>query len=95
MVMTILEGHVAVEKGKVLEIAYQREVQNLEPAIVQTYLIHSAKDATLWRIMTIWRSRKDLDLMRQEGTPRGVVMFREADAEPELSIYDITAQANQ
>lgn len=96
MVITILEAHVAPEKWGVLEQAYQTAIKNLEPQIKQTFLLHSATDATLWRIVTVWRSREALEEVRQSGqTPRGVLMFRAAEAEPTLSIFDVAAHASE
>ncbi len=94
MVMTILEAHVAPEKRAALEQAFQTSIQHLDTGIVQTFLVHDAKDPTLWRIMTVWSSREALDAMRQSGeTPRGVLMFREAGAEPTLSVFNIAQHA--
>ena len=95
MVMTILEAHVAADKWEILEKAYEQETQQaLTPGIVQTYLAHSISDPSMWRILTIWHSREALDEMRKQGTPRGVVMFREAEAEPALSIFEIAGGAS-
>jgi heme-degrading monooxygenase HmoA len=94
MVMTILEAHVSADQWGILEKAYAQETQGaLTPGIVQTYLAHSINDPGLWRILTVWRSREVLDEMRKQGTPRGVVMFREAGAEPVLSIFEVAGGA--
>ena len=84
MVMTVLEAHVAPEKGAALEGAFNQAIKELEPGIVQTFLLHGSADPTLWRIATLWRSRQALSEMRASGvTPRGVLIFREAGAEAE------------
>ena len=94
MVMTILEAHVAPEKWAALEEAYNSGIENLDAGLVQTFLIHSIADPALWRIVTIWHSREALDKMRQsKETPRGVLMFRAAGAEPTLSVFDVAAHA--
>ena len=94
MVMTILEARVALEKASLLEDAYKQAVQQLDVGIVQTALLQSSKDSSLWRIMTVWESRDALDAMRQTGeTPKGVLMFRAANAEPVLTVFDVVAQA--
>ena len=93
MVMTILEAHVSEENWPALERAYQLGSQNKDAGLVQSFLIHSTKDAELWRILTVWESREALDKMRSSGeTPRGIVMFRTANAEPTLSIFEIAQQ---
>jgi heme-degrading monooxygenase HmoA len=96
MVITILEARVSPEKSAALEQAYQTAIVNLDSGIKQTFLLHSATDSTLWRIVTVWRSREALEEVRQSGqTPRGVLMFRAAEAEPTLSIFDVAAHAEQ
>ncbi len=94
MVMTVLEAHVARDKWAALEKAYREGTQNLEPQVYQTFLIHGSVDTTLWRIITIWRSRAELEEIRRHGTPKGVLMFRAASVEPTLSVFDIVAQAS-
>ena len=92
MVITILEAHVAADKSEALERAYKEGIMELEPGILQTFLLYGVADASLWRIVTVWRSREALDAMRQSGqTPRGVLMFRAAEAEPTLSISNVAA----
>lgn len=92
MVMTILEAHVAAEKWGTLEQVYHEETKQMDPGIVQTFLLHGSNDPTLWRIATVWRSREALAEMRQSGaTPRGVLIFRATGAEPTLSIFEVVS----
>ncbi len=94
MVMTILEGQVAPEKWPALEWAYHEGIKQLDAGIIQTFLLHSSADSASWRIVTVWASREALNAMRQSGgTPRGVQMFRAANAEPALSVFDVVDQA--
>jgi hypothetical protein len=94
MVTTILEANVAPEKAVILEEAYRQGIERLDPGIAQTFLIRGSRDPDLWRIVTVWQSRGALDDMRRSGeTPRGVLMFRAAGAEPVLSVFDVVAQA--
>ena len=94
MVITILEAQVAPDKAARLEEAYKQGIENLDAGITQTFLLRSSKDANAWRIVTIWQSREALDAMRSSGeTPRGVLMFRAADAEPALSVFEVVAHA--
>jgi heme-degrading monooxygenase HmoA len=96
MVITILEAYVPLDKLAALEQAYQAAIAKLDPGIKQTFLLHSATDSTLWRIVTVWRSREALEEVRQFGqTPRGVLMFRAAGAEPTLSVFDVAAHASE
>jgi hypothetical protein len=94
MVMTKLEARVSKENWTVLEQVYQLATQHQDAGIVQTFLVHDAKDMNLWRIMTVWQSWKALDAMRSSGeTPRGLLLFREAKAEPALTIFDVAQHA--
>ncbi len=90
MVLTILEARVAEDKRRALEQTYREETRKLDPGIVQTFLLHDVRDASVWRILTLWESAAALDQMRRSGeTPRGVVIFRAAGAEPALSVFDV------
>lgn len=93
MVMTILEGRVAKENWSALEQAYDEGSRVQEPGLVHSFLIHSARESDLWRIVTLWSSREALEAMRRTNeTPRGVLMFRNAHTEPVLTIYDVVQQ---
>jgi quinol monooxygenase YgiN len=94
MVITILEAHVAPDKAALLEVAYKQGIEQLDAGITQTFLLRDSKDPSLWRIITVWENREALETMRRSGeTPRGVVMFRAADVEPRLSVFDVVAHA--
>ena len=92
MVMTILEANVAPQNWAALLQAYQAGAGQLPPQLSQTMLVQSSADKSIWRIISIWRSREGLEEMRRTtATPAGVLMFRAAGAEPTLSIYDIAS----
>jgi hypothetical protein len=66
----------------------------LDAGIIQTFLVRRTKDSSAWPIITVWESRDALEQVRRSGeTLRGVVMFRAADAEPVLSVFDVVAHA--
>ena len=93
MVMTILEAHVTPDHWAELEQAYRQALQQHEPGLVRTFLAHSKREYDLWRILTVWRSQAALDAMRNSGDrPRGVLIFRQAGAEPMLSVFEIVQQ---
>ncbi len=92
--MTILEARVDPGQWAELELAYGAATDRLDPGIVQTFLLHGLSDPAVWRIATVWQSREALETMRRSGeTPRGVLMFRAAGAEPVLSVFDVAASA--
>ncbi|MCG3210831.1 MAG: hypothetical protein FOGNACKC_04466 [Anaerolineae bacterium] len=94
MVITILEAQVAPDKWAVLETAYQSAIEKLDRGIVETFLIQSATTSEIWRIITVWRSREALEEIRKSGeTPRGILIFRSAGAEPALSVFGVAAHA--
>lgn len=96
MVITVLEAQVADEKAALLETTFREAVEHLDPGIAQTYLLRNSRDTGVWQILTIWESREALEKMRQSGeTPRGVVIFRTAGAEPRLSVLGVAAQASK
>lgn len=95
MVITVLEAHVEADQAAVLQETYQQAVKQLDPGLVQTQLLRSLKDAGTWQIVTTWESRAALEAMRQSGeTPRGVLIFKAANAVPVLTIFEIVAQGS-
>jgi hypothetical protein len=96
MVITVLEAKVSSDKEDALRGAYATAVASpdeLSPSIVETFLVRQA-DSDVWRIFTVWRSREELeDYRRSVETPRGVLIFRAAGAEPTLLINEVVARA--
>jgi hypothetical protein len=93
MVMTMLEAQVAPERWDALRSSYESRARLPDSgAIVESFLIQGADDRGTWRIVTVWRDREALDAMRGSGeTPTGVLIFRDADAEPHLTIFTVWA----
>lgn len=94
MVMTVLEAEVSEDNWPLLQKEYnEATARSLDPGLVQTFLLHDLRAPARWRIATVWSSREALDTMRQSGqTPRGVLIFRAAGAEPALSVFAVTAE---
>lgn len=94
MVITILEARVDADKMPTLEGTFKQNIQKLDKGIAQTFLLHDLKDRELWHILTVWESKEALAEMRNLGkTPRGILMFRAADAEPVLSVMEVSEHA--
>lgn len=93
MVMTILEAQVAPERWDALRASYEARARLPESgSIVESFLIQGTEDSNTWRIVTVWRDREALDAMRSSGeTPTGVLIFRDADTEPRLTIFTVRA----
>ena len=94
MVITILEAHVGAEDWLAFQDDYKNRTAQLPPQMLQTFLLQDVADQTLWRIISVWKSREALNEMRNSGeTPTGVLMFRNVGAEPKLSIFNVPASA--
>jgi quinol monooxygenase YgiN len=93
MVMTILEAQVAPTRWDALRESYEARARLPESgAIAESFLVQSDDDPNTWRIVTIWRDREALNAMRSSGeTPTGVLIFRDADAEPRLTVFTVWA----
>ncbi len=89
-IMTVLEAHVAPDQWATLAQIFTAAGEQLPPQMLQTLLVQDTSDRTLWRGISIWRSRAALDEYRRSvETPGGVLMFRAAGAEPRLSIFEV------
>ena len=95
MVITVLEGKVPVDKTTLLIEKYREIVSQKPPSIKKTYLANDAAMPMVWRIITVWRSQEDLESMRKQGTPAGVLVFRVAGSEPVLSVYQVKEQSTE
>ncbi len=94
MVITILEANVESKNWSAFQDDFKTRTAELPPQMIRTYLLQDTKDQTVWRIISVWKSREALDEMRNSGeVPTGVLMFRSAGAEPKLSIFNVPAFA--
>lgn len=92
-VLTVLEAAVAPGREDALQAAYREAAQDaLPPGLVRSVLLRASDDGSLWRIETLWESRAALEAMRGRGTPRGILIFRSAGAEPTVSILEVAAE---
>ena len=90
MVITILEAHVEADRWSGFESDFKQRTHQLPPQMIRTYLLQDTANKTLWRIVSVWKSREALEEMRNSGgTPTGVLIFRSAGAEPKLSIFNV------
>ncbi len=90
MVMTVLEAHIPPEKTTAFVQNYEQRVASRPPQIVQNYMVRSADDPTLWRLIALWRSREAFDEYRQSvETTGGILLFREVGAEPTMALYEV------
>ena len=93
MIVTILEGKLSPDKIPLLRKKYNEILQNRPPSIVNTYLLNDTKNQNIYKIITVWKRKEDLEAMRKQGTPAGVLLFRELGMEPALNIYEVIGQS--
>ncbi|MEX2542401.1 MAG: antibiotic biosynthesis monooxygenase [Trueperaceae bacterium] len=92
--MTVLESHVAADKWEAIGGGVEAARNRLPPQMVRTYLAQSTSDKTLWRIVSVWKSREALEeYQRSTETPGGVLLFRNVGAEPTLAVFDVVVHA--
>lgn len=92
MVVTMLEAHVDPDRQQDLLDACHA-LDDPPPIIVESFLL-SATDSDMWRLVTVFTSRADLDEMRDGmrdsgQAPPGVRAFQAAGAEPALTIFHV------
>ena len=93
MIMTILEARVASEQWEALSQAFEAQSKQRPGQLLQSFLVQSTTDPTVWQVIGLWPSRAALEEMRRSTqTPGGVLMFRAAGAEPTLSLFEIMKQ---
>jgi len=90
MVITTLESIVKEKKWKTLQGAYRNLAKTSKNRPSESFLIQSLDNPSLWRIISIWKDMETLQKVRESGkTPTGILIFREAGAEPTLTIFDV------
>lgn len=89
-VLTVLEAQVPDARQDDLRKAYRSAAHDaFPPGLVRSTLSQATDDRTRWRIETLWESREALAAMRGTGTPRGILIFRAAGAEPTLTVLEV------
>jgi hypothetical protein len=90
VILTILEAKVAADKEDILKAAFEQAGgDQLASPIRESFLVHE-EGSGVWRIATVWSSREELEAYRRSvKTPAGVAMFREAGAEPTITINEV------
>ena len=96
MVLTILEAHVPAQHASSLVDGYRSlGAQPKPPGLVRSQLIRGVSDSTLWRVETLWHDRAAIEAVRAQGTPAGVVLFRNVGVEPTLGVFEVVAEINR
>ena len=94
MVVTQVEAHVSPDRWPELRERYRSMTNALRRQLVRTYLLQATHDRTLWRIMTVWKSKEALDeYLQSVETPGAFVLFRDVGAEPTRKIFEVAEYA--
>jgi hypothetical protein len=91
-VVTITSAAVAPQSATTVTEAYREVTSRLPHSVLHTSLVHG--DGDDWRIITMWRSREQLqEYRRKVGTSPAVTIFRDAGAEPTVTELDVVHRA--
>jgi len=91
-VLSITSAAVQPDSAPAVIEAYRRVTSQLPAAVVHTALVQG--DADDWRIVTLWRSREQLEEYRRRvGTAAAIKIFRDAGAEPTVAVFDVVHEA--
>jgi hypothetical protein len=91
-VLSITSAAVPPDSAPAVVEAYREVTSQLPGAVLHTALVQG--EANDWRIVTLWRSREQLEQYRQRaGTPAAIKIFREAGAEPTVVVLDVIHEA--
>ena len=92
LVLSITSATVAPESADNLVAAFREVTSQLPHSVLQTVLVKSGADD--WRIITLWRSREQMLGYRQKvGTSAAVRIFRDVNAEPTVTEFDVAHRA--
>lgn len=93
MVVTMVAAHVAEERGSELRHSFTGATRDMPPGILQTFLVR-VPGGHEWRILTVWRSREDLESYRATvETPEAIRVFRAVGSEPVVGEFEVLEHA--
>jgi hypothetical protein len=61
MIITILEGHIPANRWNDFENSYRDVIKHLPIQLKETFLTQDEHDTTLWRVITVWKTREDFE----------------------------------
>lgn len=96
MVITVIEATVEPARVPDLERAYRDAMAEMPAEIVETFLLRNAYEASVFQILTVWRSREALVALRASGAkPKGLLIFEAAGATPKHVVLDVLNSSRQ
>src|ERR671936_391555 len=91
-VVTITSAAAVPQWADAVTRAYREVTSKLPHSVLHTSLVHG--DGDDWRIITMWRSREQLqEYRRKVGTSPAVTIFRDAGAEPSVTELEVVHRA--
>jgi anti-sigma-K factor RskA len=92
-VITIVSATIAPDRAAELTAAFGAAVRGGLPERRQTTLMKG--DGNRWQIVTLWRSRADLDAyVAAVAEPFAVGLFRRMGGVPEVAVYEVVVDSN-
>ena len=92
MVVTMVEGR--VEPDRVSDLVAAWDSRRLPLGMAESLLLR-ADESDTWRIVSVWRSRDELDSYRASvSTARAFAIFEAAGAEPTVTLFEVARLAD-
>ncbi len=90
MFVTIVQGQVAHEHWERLRQQYERHTHSIPDGLMETFLVQSNEEPTLWQILTFWQSQEIAEQTRgQKKTSASEVIFLNCDSVPQRSTFQV------
>ena len=94
MVVTMVEARIDEGRRDEVVAAYRELLaEGLPPYLAETFLL-SDEGSDMWRIVTVWRDRTQLEALRASGeTPPAQAVFLAAGGQPTVAVFEVVEQA--
>ena len=94
-VVTLVTGRLEPDRAREMAETYRGLLaRGLPPTLEETFLVRGDND--VWGIVSIWRSRADLDaLLAGPEEPTARRLIREAGGSPVVRILDVVVQGSR
>jgi hypothetical protein len=90
MFVTILRGQVAHENWERLRQLFERQIHSNPEGLMETFLVQSHDQPTLWQILTFWQSEEVYERIRgQKKMTACEMIFCDVGANPERSCFQV------
>jgi hypothetical protein len=93
-VLTVVTATVPAGSEDELQTTFRLVTDDLPPEVLQTFLVRG--EANDWSVISVWRSRADLDQYLDSVETQGSVeLFRTAGGDPTVSRFDVLQERHQ